>query len=1055
MKLVRLKVENFGTLRYVRLDFGPGLNVLYGPNDLGKSTLGAALRTVLLVPSTSTVAKRWIEWQGDQTPQVELVFQTDERRYWRVKKSFGTGTRGTALLESSRDGNNFSTEARGRQVDGELRNILRWGIPSPGGRSAPRGEPETFLTAALLARQEEVAGVFERGLAEDLDESGRDQLTEALQTLGQDPLFKKALEISETKVNEVFTPRGGKKKGRLSPLVIAAEKINQAEREAAELHVQDEQTQALQERLENLHARQLEQHTTVEEARSRLSGAERMARRGEAQSQLSAIEAKLAAIAELEAQEKDLERTLGTRKERLDEVTTVLEVARQEQDDAAEAVRRAKDADADARRQVEQQKLEKRQLEIRADRDEAGRRMERARGAVALVADVESSEKELASGRQRLETLDAEEREARSEVERWQLLERFLRYQEAEGARQSLAEKAQRAATWRDEAQAKSDEATAIRASEGVERWPSVDEMSELRGLREDYRVAKARLEVGFSVALKPKGRVGVRFSRDGEDLQEETLSLPVTLEAERLLRLDVEDLMEIRLRGGSQELREEVETLGDRFDAKAGPWLKRTDTATIEELDAASRNAGGKVRRASELEQEASSLLAQAAALDDDDGRLTDLERRAEELRGALAGEDLEDLAAAARECNVTSVGELERGRALPRRRFEEVTETLQELRVDLAGRETRLETLRTELEATRGVLDGPPEEVLTGAEATFAKLDAEAAVVAEKLGAVQVETTSSSSVVEERLERAQEAVATAAATKAEAATQRDAVQQSLARLRGELEVRREQAAGLDREAAARELAVLEDAMGHRREEASELDVEAARQKLSEEETILVELEAEVREEEGALKQVGGDVVRERLERANEALEEQQKRETELELDYAAWKLLGETLREAENDQASHLGQALVNPVSERFRKLTRGRYAELQLGPSLETQGIRAAGGIYGVETLSVGTRHQLSTLFRLAVAEQLESTVVLDDQLVQSDIQTMAYFRDLLKEKAGSIQIVVLTCRPEEYLEPADMPGRGNGAERDSDDGRVRAIDLEQLVRSGRRG
>ena len=63
-------------------------------------------------------------------------------------------------------------------------------------------------------------------------------------------------------------------------------------------------------------------------------------------------------------------------------------------------------------------------------------------------------------------------------------------------------------------------------------------------------------------------------------------------------------------------------------------------------------------------------------------------------------------------------------------------------------------------------------------------------------------------------------------------------------------------------------------------------------------------------------------------------------------------------------------------------------------------------------------------------------------------------MAYFRDLLKEKAGSIQIVVLTCRPEEYLEPGEMPGRGNGAERDSEDGYVRAVDLEQLVaRAGR--
>ena len=53
-----------------------------------------------------------------------------------------------------------------------------------------------------------------------------------------------------------------------------------------------------------------------------------------------------------------------------------------------------------------------------------------------------------------------------------------------------------------------------------------------------------------------------------------------------------------------------------------------------------------------------------------------------------------------------------------------------------------------------------------------------------------------------------------------------------------------------------------------------------------------------------------------------------------------------------------------------------------------------------------ISVGTREQLSTLYRLSLAEYLGSTIVLDDQLVQSDGNRMDWFRALLTEKAHSL-------------------------------------------------
>ena len=36
MRIHRLKVKDFAGIREVDIELGPGLNVLYGPNDLGK-----------------------------------------------------------------------------------------------------------------------------------------------------------------------------------------------------------------------------------------------------------------------------------------------------------------------------------------------------------------------------------------------------------------------------------------------------------------------------------------------------------------------------------------------------------------------------------------------------------------------------------------------------------------------------------------------------------------------------------------------------------------------------------------------------------------------------------------------------------------------------------------------------------------------------------------------------------------------------------------------------------------------------------------------------------
>src|SRR5262249_37441052 len=142
-------------------------------------------------------------------------------------------------------------------------------------------------------------------------------------------------------------------------------------------------------------------------------------------------------------------------------------------------------------------------------------------------------------------------------------------------------------------------------------------------------------------------------------------------------------------------------------------------------------------------------------------------------------------------------------------------------------------------------------------------------------------------------------------------------------------------------------------------------------------------------------------------------------RQEKEVEADYEAWKLLLEEMKAADSAQASNLGQALAPTIAGLFQNLTQQRYQSIQLGAQLNTEGIVVHGAPRPAIRLSVGTREQLSTLYRLALAEYLRSAVVFDDQLVQSDGDRMDWFRGLLGEKARIFQIIVLTCRPADYL------------------------------------
>jgi uncharacterized protein YhaN len=84
----------------------------------------------------------------------------------------------------------------------------------------------------------------------------------------------------------------------------------------------------------------------------------------------------------------------------------------------------------------------------------------------------------------------------------------------------------------------------------------------------------------------------------------------------------------------------------------------------------------------------------------------------------------------------------------------------------------------------------------------------------------------------------------------------------------------------------------------------------------------------------------------------------------------------------------------------------------------------------------------------LVRLALALQLQSAIVLDDHLVHSDLGRLEWFRDALRTTAAKTQVLVLTCRPLDYVDAKTLPGK-DAPFRDVD-ARTRVVDLTRVIR-----
>ena len=1044
MWIRRLEVADCAGIAQASVALEPGLNVLHGPNELGKSTLAKAIRAALLLPATSSAGQALRSWNVDAAAQVTLTLEEGAQRIWRVQKRFGASGART-YLEFSRDGETFSQDGRGREVEGSLQGILRWGIGPPSGRRGARGMPSSFITTALLGDQSAIEAILGTSLNDDPNDSGRDRLAEALQALAEDPRFKQVLSSVQGKVDEAFTKTGKKAMGALSPWKKLLAERNAAEQGEQDIRQRVEESEAARERVRELSEQLLEADAEAEQT----AAAHKAAQEREAATQ--ALDEAERQLQQATLQVRGFERKQAEVDAAQQEATALREAHAVAERAVLDAEPRAKEArdrvlqlasgDAEQGRQLRLQEAQNKRLHLQQRLTALDGSVKQAQALAASeaaiagkAADVEQRTKALADQRKLLaeaRSATAADKEQLAELARERDCARYrLAVAKAEKCKADLAATAEHLAA----AKALATQAEAKRAEAKALQAPAEAELKRLRQLDGDHRVARATLAVGLTVDFTPERAGQAELTIDGETRQRRyAAGERLAYQAERELRLTLDGIGAIEVRGGGRERQREAQAAAERWQTEAAPIFARAGLDAIEGIDALAaktESATRLIEEAAKLDSEATQERLRGEGVDDAEHAAAIANAETEQSRMAIAtwleaGVSLDE---------VLGRYDSTRSEAVIAQEAEALQQQVNErdaLRIKLATEvelgDKALATAKAELASDQQALsDSMPQDedwrrLLTEGESEQQKLADDLQTQDAAIDAINAEATAEAEQAKAEQTRLEKELATKSKERDDLAQRLQTKKTQLALLQGEAKVLEAGTKELDIDAlqAARDdrlaqLEALPAAAPDLSVDAAELEDEAARASAAAAST-----RRELAAAQGALSQVGGQAIEEQAADAREALAAIDRREHELKVDYGAWKLLRETLAEAEKEDAAHLGAALVKPVSERMSKLTNDRYEEVGIGPQLDATGIRLGGDERDFGDVSVGTREQIALLLRLSIAEALESFLILDDHLTQSDPKRMAWIRNLLGEAAKNIQVVVMTCHPNAYI------------------------------------
>ncbi len=1042
MLLQSLEVQNFRAVRQASLTFGRGLNILFGPNDLGKSSLVDALRAAFLLPYSSAEGQKFQPWaRSEKVPTVIVRFEAQHKE-WRISKEFGAGARGTAILECFGENHCLLEKFTGKAVEVKIRETLGWGIPPPGQK---KGLAESYLTIALLGRQDNATEILEASLGPD--GSGRDLVTNALGALAQEPLVNQLLRKLEERKDEAFTPGGLWKTG--GPV---AKRTKEIERQKMSLEQSEErvrQSKGIEEKVASLTMKV----EVVSDECSRLQrrlGLLQAARLAE--ENLNRIRAVEDAHLALEVAESQL----VTKDRLLQDASLILQKLEEELRLARDRLAKSSGA-LDEVRKTADQRRDARKAQLIAKRDAATGRVLLASDAIQARNHAQSLVEALKLAKEQRESRAAQVAGGEKELNDAKAAAKEAEDMLADAQRQANRNEVLQASL----APAKIAERDALQTLSGVKAATdlsltlenaeqSVTDISKnVRSLDERLTVnaqKKQNLEVkgptskpppiqAILLALLTGGTVAAVI---GVGLGLRPLLLVLALLGGGALAGGATALVLWRrnLLQANQIWRREL----DNLDKKRGSLLEEKNQLTL--------NRGIAQVRADTLRSQRDQLNASSGKLTFDEAvrRQQVAEKEAERIEQQLA----------ALEGSGISVERAEQAVVVRKKEVGVSEQCLNDARQEMTAAETRVGILEAQLgdaERKKAELavklgDVTSEQALTQAK----KVQGEVELALKELEeGADSQVKSSENEVEEALLQ----VTRCQGMDEEARTKQRLATEARDKVRQERDDARMTCATILQSAPSVDLTTAESAIAearrHLETDASGADLP---QDVDQTNTLLGRRIQERQQAEndllvarGELNQAGGIVAREQRDQEREALDVLEETGRALELEYQATKYLLDVLKDEEARHATHLGRCLAEPVTKILRELTNSdRYSQVVFEPQLRVQNVVAKGDEREWASLSVGTRDQLATIIRLVLAAQLKTVVVFDDQLTQSDHHRLKWFKGRLRASVRDHdhQVIVITCRPLDYVSQDELPVPPSNRF-EADEGRLVVIDL----------
>ena len=891
MRLHRLRIGSFAAIESVDVEFGPGLNVLYGPNDLGKSTVVAAIRLGLLLPHTSTHCDQYIGWIGGGDPVVEMTFETEAQRIWRIRKQFGKT--GSSLLQESRNGQDFDDVERGRKVDGKLREILRWGIPEPGGTGGGKGLPTSFLATALLSPQEDVDAVLRNSLQDDPTGSGKEMIAAALQAVAQDPLFVALLRETQVRRDSAYTDKGAKKTAKGSVFKLAADRLNETRDEKERLERTVFESEGAERQLRELTDRRTKKQESLAIATELVANLDRLAQQATCRSvvaeQVRLAREDVRRIQKIGTDVETAERKVGELNREIAEAEQALNAARSKQEEAdaalktAEEAARAEGSDPAATNTVVRQQLEIRKSQ--ADQAERGaqQRINDASAAQKLVEAVTKAEQALkdhqAEANSALETASqatAKQTAADGELRRCDLLERALDVHASDQQVADAQASVNKHADLNGRLAALSGERAKSAGRRSAITVPLPATLTPLRKLATDLAAARGALDVGFVMTVTPKGPLDLIVRRDGQKTESSSTAKPLDIEARVEVEVSIGDVATVHVRGGRREAQENARGLEDRWRTEVEPHLLAAGVTDLDGLDVKSREAQELDTDIKAEDTEIESLRSQISSLSGAAEALRVAFERAATCRAALGDVGLDTLAADIKALGADAIAGLRKRRERYSKDAEEARKIASNAAGDKMLAEERARNSRSALDAAIVARDGALVAFPEGVDAAFTASRSALATAIREKEQVATEFASLEQAIEARKKRIEEALSGARSKAAQAKAAVDTAQTLVTTAKTNHAEEQGRLVELRRQRDAENLAAAESKLLEATEAQAVLPI--PERLVSEEEvtnarnaaaTVKLELdgvERDIQRAHGALEQVGGAVARERF---------------------------------------------------------------------------------------------------------------------------------------------------------------------------------------------